>query len=244
MQDCYEYVRTERKKGQSLSYTFIAVSSDAVKVIRKCENDVFEHTFRIGDVVEGRTLKKFNFKRDKEHGKSVYVESHEKPSSNKQSLANQIDIIYEINKTGTTPVEEDLSDILRDSTTTETEKERLIKARIGQGDFRTALITMWDGCAVTGIKTKELLIASHIKPWRKALNSERLDPFNGLLLIANLDKAFDTGLISFDNNGQIMISPLFTDAEAAGINSSMTLPVMHKHKTYLKYHREHVYKSG
>lgn len=42
--------------------------------------------------------------------------------------------------------------------------------------------------------------ASHIKPWRKCSNKERLDPQNGLLLTARINALFDCGLISNDVN--------------------------------------------
>jgi putative restriction endonuclease len=83
----------------------------------------------------------------------------------------------------------------------------LIKARIGQGAFRAKLIVLWGSCAVTGYKDLNLLVASHIKPWSVSSNSERLDVYNGLLLVPNLDKAFDSGFISFKESGEIMISP-------------------------------------
>ncbi len=76
-----------------------------------------------------------------------------------------------------------------------------MKSRVGQGDFRKSLIEKYDGkCVVTGIDLTKLLIASHIKPWRISDNKERLSSENGLLLSANLDKLFDSGLITFMND--------------------------------------------
>lgn len=88
----------------------------------------------------------------------------------------------------------------------ETAKESLVQSRIGQGQFRAALIEYWQCCSVTGYTQVELLKASHIKPWRYASNQERLNVFNGLLLLPNLDTCFDLGLISFDDEGKILIS--------------------------------------
>lgn len=69
-----------------------------------------------------------------------------------------------------------------------TEKVALINARLGQGKFRKHLDMFWnESCAVTGCKIREVLRASHIKPWRECANKERLDPDNGLLLCAHLD---------------------------------------------------------
>ena len=61
--------------------------------------------------------------------------------------------------------------------------------------FRTALTSYWGGkCCVSGLSMEPLLRASHIKPWAVCdLDRERLDVFNGLLLIPNLDALFDAG---------------------------------------------------
>lgn len=82
----------------------------------------------------------------------------------------------------------------------ETERDVLAKARIGQGKFRAGVVASWrkgETCALTGLAVPEMLIASHIKPWRESTNEERLDPMNGLLLVAHADKLFDRYLLSF-----------------------------------------------
>lgn len=123
----------------------------------------------------------------------------------------------------------------------ETTKKSLIDARIGQGIFRKDLISYWGSCAVTGCTVLKLLRASHLKPWRDSNNSDRLNKFNGLLLTANLDQAFDQGLISFDNEGYILIkNHLFNahDLQVLNINSDMKLRHLHEeHKPYLAEHR-------
>ena len=58
-----------------------------------------------------------------------------------------------------------------------------------------------------GCSEKSILIASHIVPWRDATDEERLNPDNGILLSPNIDALFDQHLISFDNNGQMVVSP-------------------------------------
>ncbi len=67
-------------------------------------------------------------------------------------------------------------------------------------------MSYWKGCAVTGADCIPLLKASHIKPWCESNNKERLDVFNGLLLSPNIDAAFDTGYITFDLHGKIVLS--------------------------------------
>ena len=125
-----------------------------------------------------------------------------------------------------------------------TEQETVVQSRVGQGRFRNNLINYWKGCAVTGCKMISLLRASHIKPWRDCNNEERLDTYNGLLLIPNLDSAFDNGLISFNNEGFILISNKL-DKKALkklGINEEMKIKKIDKrHKQYLEYHRKEVF---
>ena len=94
---------------------------------------------------------------------------------------------------------EDLDQLVRE-VPDETERDVLAKARIGQGRFRADLVAAWrkgETCALTGLPIPEMLVASHIKPWRDSSNVERLDPMNGLLLVAHADSLFDRYLMSF-----------------------------------------------
>ena len=122
-----------------------------------------------------------------------------------------------------------------------TVREALIEARIGQGAYRARLLEIWDGrCALTGCDLKEVLIASHAKPWAECSNKERLDEYNGLLLASHVDKLFDCGLISFTDDGGMLIKPRVTsDAlSTLGIAREGRLRrVDTRHLPYLKAHR-------
>jgi hypothetical protein len=135
----------------------------------------------------------------------------------------------------------DLEEILGEKISTE--KENLVKCRIGQGEFRDKLIEYWKGCSVTGLKQSDILIASHIKPWSKANNKERLDLFNGLLLLPTLDKLFDRGYVSFDDNGKILIAEALKDFGLLGITKDMNISIKKEHKKYLSYHRNEIFKN-
>ncbi|KOO05335.1 HNH endonuclease [Vibrio nereis] len=137
----------------------------------------------------------------------------------------------------------DIKQVMTDKTLSETEKSILVKTRMGQGGFRTKLIQMWGGCAVTGYRNTQLLLASHIKPWRDSNNEERLDKFNGLLLLANLDKAFDLGFISFNDQGKVMISSQLESPKVIGLDESMSCNIAAEHKRYLAYHRAELFKG-
>jgi len=124
-----------------------------------------------------------------------------------------------------------------------TEVERLIRQRVGQERYRVALLAYWGGaCAVSGVTVSEVLRASHAKPWAEcADDTERLDAFNGFLLVANLDALFDRFLISFDDAGHLLISDRLSqnDLPGLGIHSGMTLRwLTSEHRHYLQWHRE------
>lgn len=127
------------------------------------------------------------------------------------------------------------------SNITVTERSLLVQARVGQGAYRQSLMQYWNGqCAVTACPVAEVLIASHIKPWSESENGERLDPFNGLLLIATLDKLFDRGLISFSDDGNLLYDQVIElHLEKLGINETTCLRHMNeRHKQYLENHRQ------
>lgn len=89
----------------------------------------------------------------------------------------------------------------------QTERAGLVTSRVGQGAYRKRIIHRWKyQCAVTQFDKLEVLIASHIVPWADATDNERLDVHNGLLLSPTYDALFDKRLISFENNGKIILS--------------------------------------
>ena len=121
-----------------------------------------------------------------------------------------------------------------------TEKERLTKARIGQGRFRDQLLADFDGkCPLTGVENPLLLTASHIKPWSVSANFERLDRYNGLLLSATADRMFDNGLITFDDYGLLFKSSSLTFSAliSAGIAPTSRIRLKGERSQYMRYHR-------
>lgn len=141
-------------------------------------------------------------------------------------------------------IEADIETIIADPNISSTEKSSLVKARIGQGTFRQRLIGLWGGCSVTGFTDCNLLVASHIKPWSASTNAERLDKFNGLLLIPNLDKAFDSGLITFEVDGKIRISPQLSAPEVLGIVPELYVSLKPENDMYMNFHRTNVYRCN
>ncbi|MEA2008394.1 MAG: HNH endonuclease [Chloroflexota bacterium] len=138
-----------------------------------------------------------------------------------------------------------LADVREYLSLDKTEREAIVKARIGQGQFRKHLINYWSSCSVTNCTEHKLLLASHIKPWKESDNTERTDLYNGLLLSPNLDACFDSGFISFNDTGNIIISSQLSKENlvALGIHHDMRLTKIEpEHKKYLAYHRKNIFK--
>jgi len=118
---------------------------------------------------------------------------------------------------------------------------QLVQARIGQGKYRSDLIDKWGGCAVTGCENLNFLVASHILPWATANNEERLDPNNGLLLSAVLDKAFDRFLMTFKNDGTPIFSKALSeeDRKCLHLDENSKIADEEKLKPCIKYLEKH-----
>ena len=130
-----------------------------------------------------------------------------------------------------------------------TEAERLVVQRVGQDIFRRGLFEYWDGrCAITGLAVPELLRASHIKPWSDCVtDAERLDVFNGLLLAAHLDAAFDAGFITIAEDGRGLVSSILpVDARSVlGLDGSLRVRGLHQaHERYLPWHRAKIFRTN
>ena len=93
---------------------------------------------------------------------------------------------------------------------------------------------------MTGFQRITGLKASHIKPWSASADPERLDPYNGFLLLPNLDTLFDPGLISFENTGRMMVSSRLTETDRRILSlrhDSRLRRVFPENAVYLEQHR-------
>ena len=124
-----------------------------------------------------------------------------------------------------------------------TETERLVVQRIGQDIFREGLMAYWGGrCPLTGISEPALLRASHIKPWARCeSDAERLDVHNGLLLSALWDAAFDTGLVTFENDGTPRFASGLSAEARDALRWSAPLRLTAQHRAQLAWHRENAF---
>lgn len=134
--------------------------------------------------------------------------------------------------------------ILSDDELSQTEKRQLVNSRRGQGVFRSRLENIESCCRITGVSNKRHLIASHIKPWSISSNKERLDGNNGLLLAPHIDHLFDKGYISFNDNGDVIISEKISKSVLASwsVSTENVGYFSPEQKVYLDYHRNNVLK--
>lgn len=144
--------------------------------------------------------------------------------------------------TATTTIVEDIFAAFANSGLQPTTRQNFVEARLGQGKFRDDILAAWgDRCAITGSTTKEAIRASHIKPWRDSTDTERLDPENGIPLIATLDALFDRGLISFTDSGMILISKQLSVGEQTilGIaDACLSRDISKRCQGFLAFHRK------
>jgi len=147
----------------------------------------------------------------------------------------------DIDDLGTWQDEVRVKEIKEDGSIGETVKAQLINARVGQGIYRKSVSDIEKVCRVTGTSEPKFLIASHIKPWAKSTNSERLDGSNGLMLAPHIDRLFDRGYISFEDDGRLILSKQLPEAVRLKwdvVQKIPSIPFSATQVQYLNYHRD------
>lgn len=127
----------------------------------------------------------------------------------------------------------------------DTEREATVRQRVGQDLFREGLLEFWKGrCAITGLDEPALLRASHAKPWAACSDAERLDVYNGLLLAAHWDAAFDTGLVGVTQKGEIVLSNRLSAGARAlfEARAEQEIFLRPEHLPYLAWHLDNVFR--
>lgn len=126
------------------------------------------------------------------------------------------------------------------------EREVIRKARVNHSKFRELLCQRYEHCCLCGVAAPELLVASHIQPWCKSNSQEKVDIDNGFLFCPNHDWLFDRGWISFDEDGEILISDKLSqnNRQFMNIHEHMHIKLTEGNKKYLKYHRENIFENG
>ena len=141
--------------------------------------------------------------------------------------------------------EHEMTLLRTDASLQETVREAVIQARRGQGLFKQRVMRIERACRITGVNQEEHLRASHCKPWRDASNEERLDGENGLLLTPTADHLFDRGFIGFEDDGDVLFSPVAhaDSLRRMGLDPSRPLNVggfSEGQRRFLTFHRDSV----
>lgn len=195
--------------------------------------------------IEGGGLVKFSS--ELEFYDADYFETPDKNGSNRIGIRfflKRIGVSIPVNPDQFTllPLNQDPHKILELNLPTVTERSGLVTSRVGQGAYRKRIIHRWEyKCAVTNFNKLDILIASHIVPWSKASDHERLDVNNGLLLSPTYDALFDKHLITFDNNGKIQLSEKieFSAYQKIGITGKEQINGLSEYNHYyLEKHQE------
>ena len=131
---------------------------------------------------------------------------------------------------------------------TSSRESEIRRARQGQGVYREKLLSECPFCPITMINDERLLIASHIKPWAIATDSEKLDPKNGFMLSPLYDKLFDRGLMTFSEERRIVLSNWISpkNKERLGVKDGQfvqMLPLDDARQSYMEFHRTSVFKG-
>lgn len=146
-----------------------------------------------------------------------------------------------------------------------TERLLVATARVGQHRFAFEVLhnhghrCVFCGLSIrsAGVRARRMLIASHIKPWRKCTPTERLDARNGLTACPTHDVAFDTGLMTVNGGLRIHLAPELVQAIDANpaaraafgsppLGERLLLPAeaSKPHVDYLHWHHRYVYQSA
>jgi hypothetical protein len=129
-----------------------------------------------------------------------------------------------------------------------TEREAVIKARRGQGLFRSNVASVEQECRITHVTNPAYLIASHIKPWRHSTNAERLSSQNGLMLAPNADFLFDRGFVSF-GDGRLLVSPVADEKTLVKLGIDPDRPAgvgtfTKQQESFLEFHRKEIFRAA
>lgn len=165
-----------------------------------------------------------------------------------------IDLINQTNNFVKPDIEE-ITDIIEDnveqkkieeSSLPNTDKLQLIKARLGQGIFKSNVSKVEKGCRITKLNDHRFLTASHIKPWSRSTKFEKLDGNNGFLFSPNIDRLFDKGWISFADNGDLLYAKDFPSELVKLWDISINnVGAFNKNQmVYLEYHRENIFRDS
>lgn len=117
------------------------------------------------------------------------------------------------------------------------------------GTLKKVLVQKYKCCQICGITEEKLLIQSHLKPRnvskKEGIEEEIFDINNVLLLCNKHDKLIDKGLVSFDDEGNLIISKRLSeeDVKALGLYKKTKIELNEEQIRYIQYHRKNVFEK-
>jgi len=126
----------------------------------------------------------------------------------------------------------------------ELESEVKLMIRKSHEKFRKDLLPLWENkCALCEIELPVLLQASYSKPWKDSTDSERVDPYNGILLCYNHDALYAKGYIAFDGQGKLHISASIPEDDYViyNIYPKKRIARYEENKPYFKWHKRNIF---
>jgi 5-methylcytosine-specific restriction protein A len=165
----------------------------------------------------------------------AFFETHDKDGKNRLAVR------FTFERQGDTPPETSSKSPRPYRKPDVTSRTGLVTTRVGQGFYRQSILQKFNSvCAVLGVGPTEILIASHIVPWRESSDDERLDVDNGILLSPLLDALFDRHLISFADDGKILLGSHISEElkRRYGLKGEEKIKLTEGMRPYLERHRK------
>ena len=117
-------------------------------------------------------------------------------------------------------------------------------ARKRQAEYRQKLLEQMPLCPFTNVTEDRILQACHIKPFSDCnTDEERYDYKNGITMTPTYHILFDLGMISFKNNGELLVSPFLSNMNKSRLNlkEGHIYRIQSGSDNYLEYHRTNVF---
>lgn len=128
----------------------------------------------------------------------------------------------------------------------EPQKARKIAGRdaADQAKYRQEIISRYSSCVITKVSDPELLVACHLKDYKKCTQQEEFDPFNGVTMTPTMHRIYDLGDMTFTEQGEVVFSDFLRNMDRKNLNLNRTIRVNLNAKSlpYVKWHNEHVFR--
>lgn len=121
--------------------------------------------------------------------------------------------------------------------------ERGAARRAGQDKYRAGVAELYPYCVVTKVTDSNLLVACHIKDYARCNKTEMFDKYNGLTMTPTIHRLFDLGYLTFDMQGNMILSDFLRNHDRRCLNLLNTVRInLHEQsQKYLKWHNENIF---